>query len=391
MLSVRNKAVIGLVAWVSWWGMHGQSPEGRWLWESYIVRGDTAQPYQQVEFTPDGRMLFRGFEMARWSCRKGKLKMQSSVEPSLNGRGHIHWTDADRMQWILDSTVLHFRRWKDDYMLRPLAGIWIYYDDPEVYIQITDSTTVTEYILADYGNEMSVAEALYLPGEQKIVFRNPAGFFNGPYQVAVLDDRTLELQSDGKTYVLEWDGEEAPPPPLHFDRDDISPAAEDARLPWTGTPWDAYDTTAVYYYTRSTYLPELARFKNTVEMDRFDLDREQGTLCVTQHLMKSHRRRPVIRRRCRGHVAESHNPFFPMSRPDRYRIVSTDTLYETMDHSFSCTLVEGVEGDKKFRYWMLNNMPGVYVRVIVQYPADREGATYYIREFNDWGPANQEP
>ena len=353
---------------------------GKWILVSYTTGGETATPYQLMEFTDEGKILFRGFEMARYSYQHNKIRMQSSVEPSLNGEGHIQWQGHDRMQIILDSAVMDFMRWKEDYRLRPLAGVWIYYDDPEVYLKISDSATITEFVQTDYGTEMSMASGIYLPEEKKIIIQNPAGYFTGVYKVERENEQGMIFSRDGRDYDLIKDNETAPPPDLSFTYEDLPAEEDEGRLPWNGISWNDYDTSMVYYYQRRTYIDLLERFHIVNEMDRHKINRRNGTFCISQHLIKSHGKRPQIAENCKGRVAQSHNPFFPRPRPDRFRIVSTDTLYETPDFAFPCTLVEGVDGDKKFRYWMINNMPGVYARIIVQFPGDRDQEVYYIRE-----------
>ncbi len=361
-----------------------QKIPGKWLWVSFSQNGQKQSPYRQVEFTDDGKMLFGGFELATWTCRNNKFTLQSKADPTFNGKGRVEWQGHDRMRLELDGMRMEFRRWTDDFLLRPLAGVWIYYDDPEVYLKISDSATITEFVLTDYGTEMSVASGIYLPEEKKIIIQNPAGYFTGVYKVERENEQDMTFNRDGRDYDLIKDDETAPPPALQFTYEDLPADEDESRLPWNGIAWNDYDTSVVYYFQRRTYIDLLERFHIVNEMDRHKINRRNRTFCISQHLIKSHGERPQIAEKCKGFVAESHNPFFPMDRPDRFRIVSTDTLYETPDFAFQCTLIEGVDGDKKFRYWMINDRPGVYARVMVQYPGDRNDEVYYIREFSYW-------
>jgi len=234
---------------------------GKWLLVSYTTGGETATPYQLMEFTGEGKILFRGFEMARYSYQHNKIRMQSSVEPSLNGEGHIQWQGHDRMQIILDSAVMDFMRWKEDYRLRPLAGVWIYYDDPEVYLKISDSATITEFVQTDYGTEMSMASGIYLPEEKKIIIQNPAGYFTGVYKVERENEQGMIFSRDGRDYDLIKDNETAPPPDLSFTYEDLPAEEDEGRLPWNGISWNDYDTSMVYYYQRRTYIDLLERYR----------------------------------------------------------------------------------------------------------------------------------
>ena len=360
---------------------------GKWLWVSYADGNRITKPYQPVVFTRDGKILFNGIKIAGWTYRKGQITLHSEAEPSFNGKFRVKWRGGGHLLVEKNGIRLEFRRWTDDFLLRTLAGVWLYYGDPEVYLKIGDSSMLTEFVLTDYGTGMSVATGIYLPEEKQIVIRNPGGYFTGTYKVEQENEREMTLERNGKTYDLIQDMETAPPPPLYFSREDFSAGGNEARLPWKQISWLDYDTSLIYHYQRLTYIEGLERYRIANEFDRHQRNRNNETFCIARYLFKISGKRMRISENCKGNVMQSHNPFFPMPRPDRFRIVSTDSLYETEDFSLHCTVVEGIHGNKKFRYWMINDRPGVYARIVVQYPGDRDGETYYIRELDYWEPA----
>ena len=352
---------------------------GKWLLVSYTAGGETAKPYQLLELTEKGEMKFRGFTIAYWKLEGEKIILRSGQDETMNGTGRLIWNAPGSMTWKWDKGEMTFLRWSDKYVPHAFEGVWVYYDDPEVYISFGSGTQFTEFVVNDYGTERSSGDAFYFPDEKKLVIHNPAGFFNGVYRLKKNDERQWVLSQNASGYTILYDGEEAPEPPLHFSMDQIPAREDENRLPWDVLPPDAYDTATVYHYLRSSYIDELKRFYYVNETDRHAFDMRNRNFCITRYRIKPGKQ-DRIDRKCKGYVAESHNPFFPMPRPDRFRIVSTDTLYETPDFALNCTLVEGVEGEKKFRYWMVNDMPGVYARIIVQFPGDRDQEVYYIRE-----------
>lgn len=57
--------------------------------------------------------------------------------------------------------------------------------------------------------------------------------------------------------------------------------------------------------------------------------------------------------------------FYPEEELDYYKVVSTSEILKTALGEFECTVVEGLGGfSEKFRYWMVNNQPGVFAKIV---------------------------
>ena len=57
--------------------------------------------------------------------------------------------------------------------------------------------------------------------------------------------------------------------------------------------------------------------------------------------------------------------FYPEEELDYYKVVSTNEILKTALGEFECTVVEGMGGfSEKFQYWMVNNQPGVFAKII---------------------------
>jgi hypothetical protein len=62
-------------------------------------------------------------------------------------------------------------------------------------------------------------------------------------------------------------------------------------------------------------------------------------------------------------LSESYNFFFPQDAPSVYRSLGTQTITVAAG-TFECTVIEGVDGEDKVKFWMINDKPGVYARII---------------------------
>ncbi len=57
--------------------------------------------------------------------------------------------------------------------------------------------------------------------------------------------------------------------------------------------------------------------------------------------------------------------FFPKEKLDPFKVIGTE-MVETSLGNFECTIVEGIDTfNKKIKYWMINNKPGVFAKLIV--------------------------
>jgi len=57
--------------------------------------------------------------------------------------------------------------------------------------------------------------------------------------------------------------------------------------------------------------------------------------------------------------------FFPKEKLDLFKVIGTEML-ETPIGNFECTIVEGIDNsDHKIKYWMIDNKPGVFAKIII--------------------------
>lgn len=62
-------------------------------------------------------------------------------------------------------------------------------------------------------------------------------------------------------------------------------------------------------------------------------------------------------------MSEAYNYFFPRNEMMYYRLVGVETL-EVPAGKYECTVLEGFDDETKVKYWMINDKPGVYAKII---------------------------
>ncbi|MEA1987465.1 MAG: hypothetical protein U9N76_08260, partial [Candidatus Marinimicrobia bacterium] len=71
---------------------------------------------------------------------------------------------------------------------------------------------------------------------------------------------------------------------------------------------------------------------------------------------------------------EEDNIFFPLENLDLYNVVSEKTV-KVPAGTFTCKVIESQDSDKKIRYYMINNRPGIYAKIIIE--KEEFGKTQY--------------
>ncbi|OQY00756.1 MAG: hypothetical protein B6I20_08325 [Bacteroidetes bacterium 4572_117] len=67
----------------------------------------------------------------------------------------------------------------------------------------------------------------------------------------------------------------------------------------------------------------------------------------------------------KGGLSERYNDFFPRFEPWPNRVITNKSVTVPAG-TFNCTIVEGFDDDKKIKFWMINNKPGVYAKIIIE-------------------------
>jgi len=81
-------------------------------------------------------------------------------------------------------------------------------------------------------------------------------------------------------------------------------------------------------------------------------------------------------------MSEAYNDFFPQDEPNVYRITGTETL-SVKAGSFDCTVVEGIVYEDKVKFWMINEKPGVYARIIKEGESPFGDLEYHLIELEE--------
>jgi len=205
--------------------------------------------------------------------------------------------------------------------------------------------------------------------------------FNGIAKILKLNDSVLEYEKDKAilsfkkiTIEAKVNKIEMEKPILAFEREDIMDEDGDfdyeeaeSKLPWT------LETIVNFLKEHHEIVFDVTNFPDEqeadawVESEKVNYNEEAQSIDVRRYSYFQN-----------DYIDMTENPlwmnnleeyeydymFFPKENLNLYKVIGTENL-ETVIGTFECTVVEGYgDFDGKIKYWMVNNKPGVFAKII---------------------------
>jgi len=170
---------------------------------------------------------------------------------------------------------------------------------------------------------------------------------------------------------------------LTFKEEDLPEDNPDAsKLPWRK------------FYDMKDYLSGI----KTLRYDKFDYYAEADAFVTTEIFTKIENKDKSIKfvnyyepneeavilsEAVKGHLQNAYNNFFPQKDLNYYKVVDTQRKITVKAGTFVCTLVEGMTDDTKYSYWMINDRPGVFAKIIIESNGEFGNAFYQKYELTE--------
>ena len=358
---------------------HAQTAKiaGNWLMIKAETNGKVQEPYFMTVFKKDGKMEVMDMVAGTWKFDKknNTLIMQSKMDKDFNGTAKILKLTADALVINKDGARYSYSRVHPEAIAKAnnmsgLSGDWTLlgtdYPTALLKFELPDAFTLLQ--AANGETDKTSGTWIFSPEEETIIFMGFSHLLRGKINVTDLSndaftlklaDRTLKAQRiNASAHKIER---------LTFKEEDFPEEQKESQyqLPWTdfdamvqflskiksiqytfGKSVENFDTLV---YTSAI----LSKIKTNVQkpsVEFTNLNIAQGdTMQFSQNV--------------KGDLMERNNFFFPKDEPWPYRISGIETITVPAG-TFECTVVEGFDMDTKIKYWMINDMPGLYAKII---------------------------
>ena len=349
---------------------------GQWLLTKALVKGKIVQPYQTVEFRKDGKLMAMGMEMATWKfdANKKQIVLKSKRNKNFNGAMKIVFLSAEQMVLKKGADTYTYSRVEPDKIKQNneksgLAGLWSLSgtEYPCAFLKLDLPQDFALVRVAFGETDRASGSWIFSPKDQTIIFVGFSELLRGKVKLADLKKNSFSLQLADRTLQAKK-VKPAPIERLTFKEDDFPEEPNEqsqARLPWKN-----FDDMVQFLskvkavrYSVGQLLPKLNVLAYpTKHLAKVQADVQKPSVRFT-NLSVSEGNTSQYSEKVLNEMSSDEFHFFPLEDFWQYRVVGNEKLTVPAG-TFDCTVVEAVDGDKKFKLWMINDKPGIYAKII---------------------------
>jgi hypothetical protein len=345
---------------------------GDWLLEKIEINGKTKEIYQTVEFGKDGKFIIMGMDMATWKhdTEKNEIILNSKIEKDFNGASKIIKFTKDSLVLEKNGAKYYYLRTDKDKISKNnensgFFGTWktdfqnmshtIIFNKPDTFSSVTiESEGVTSNASGKW---------IYNPKNNTLII---IGFFKelrGKSIVKSISKNTIELVHNNEKITLKKQKQVEKVERLNFKYEDFPEEDNGESL----SPWKDFYATLNYLssvktikYKEAKLIEKTKSFEYTTYIEKVNVNNNEEKIIFTKYIIKNGQEEKIWKK-----TKDSYNDFFPLEEPFPNRLAKTEKITVPAG-TFTCTVIEGFNGEDKVKYWMINDKPGIYAKTIVE-------------------------
>jgi len=358
---------------------------GSWMSEKVVVKGADRQMFMPLTFEDDHDIIAEDDVFGVWHYDKktNSINIKSFMIRQFNGDWEIKELSKNVMLLKMGDFEWHLFKYDKEAIAETnaslgLNGLWKIEsnvssdasnegESSEAYINFKDMDFNVKEISEGYSSKSS-GSWMYKPKEKSILFMaGRRASLSDEAKIISFKDGVLVLKNNGSTLTLKK-VETVDIKPLTFDYDYLEQHMNIEDNP----PWGEFERLAaqasdvnLLVYKKGVYNSEIQIFDYSVIAYAPEFDQENGS--VNYSILNISGTDTVQEDQLSiGDSYGSENEFFPQERLGNYMVVGKETITVPAG-SFECTVVIGYgDDDAKYKYWMIDNKPGVYAKIISQ-------------------------
>ncbi len=351
--------------------LYGQtaSMQGNWILTTVETESRTVHPYIVTRFSPDGKVFFFDTEIGTWTMQNQGIELKSGQIELYNGFFPITEHTPDRLVLKTDSVTFHYRKAYDrrdnNPVFQNLTGTWLMRGTVSTYVRFDENGKFSMVEIQENGSVGSIGQWWFIPAENVFVVMADVDVLRKKDSILRINKDYMEVENEGIQYQLEKQPEVLAVEHLNFANDSVEYEVSGQ----TGLPW-ADDGLRNFLpgvkglrYKHSVYLNDVKTFHEEYYSVDVDVNKEKHQIKFTTYKERDEER-IRISAVTKGRV--SYNNFFPQKNLDSYRIIDRNRPWQYDGKTYACTVVEGVNGHAHYQYWMINDMPGVFAKIIYE-------------------------
>jgi hypothetical protein len=365
-----------------------------WLLTKAVSDDKIEEPYIVFEFHENGKMITMDMEVGDWKYdeTENKIVMKSEFDKDFNGDCKIKKLNRKKLVLEKGNVTLYFSKIYPEKILTDnknskLSGDWKIQNSedativlkiklPDSYVLINSQDGVTE---TSKGNWM------YNGRNESVIFIGLSRKIKGNNKITRISDNQIELENNGNIIkAIKQNASENKIERLLYEYSDFDEESNiESHLPWN----DFYQmleylkNVESLNYNRGKLIAETNVFKNNTILSMVDVNIEEQIIEFT-NLFLSVVDTSQYSQNIKGGLMEMYNDYFPKEELWPNKNLG-NKIITVPAGTFECTVVQGFVGEEKFKYWMINEKPGVYARIINEKKSVFGDLEYFVFELKE--------
>ncbi len=363
-----------------------QSINGTWLLIKIEQNEKTEAPYLISKFKDNGKMLFGEDEIADWKLKKNLIVFKSKLSPNFSGTASILKINQKELIYQKDNAKFHYIRYNQKLIdelpeYKRLLGVWQMTGTQITILSFSQNHRFTELVQQSDASITTQGQWLYLPQNNSIVIQADAEVLRGKSKIIQINKDLLELKYKGINYTLDRKPYiEKPEEPLTFTYEEIENNEGDSHdFPWSEEALFGYlKNQKQIHYIRKIFNKDVHACLIDNIISKVKVDDDKQKIIFIDYLAKDEEEVKLNEQR-KAFLENTYNRFFPQKDIAPFRIVNNFEKIHIEDKDYYCTAVEGFDGDTKIKYWMINDMPGTFAKIIIQNDDEQSYIKYELQ------------
>jgi hypothetical protein len=369
---------------------------GSWLMTKAETEDKVQEPYFITSFKENGKMEVMEVEVGTWKYNNDShaIIMESELDKDFNGEGRIIKLTKKELVVSKDGAKLYYTKVFPDEIAENnkksnFPGTWKIENTGNA-----DATGILKFELPDsyvfieieYGSTSTTKGSwMFDPKEDILLFIGFSHSLRGKNTITALSDDKFTLENNGNIITaVKENTESAKIERLTFEFEEFEDPetgdyinSDENSLPWLDFEELILFLENIEYvkYKQGKLLKDVTAFTYSNLMSTIQVDTDEQSVEFTNFII-SEGDTMQYSQNYKGGLMERYNYFFPKEGPMPFRILGTESITVAAG-TFECTVVEGFDGFDKKKYWMINNMPGIYAKII-QEQEDAFGDLEYL-------------
>jgi hypothetical protein len=326
----------------------------------------------------------RGIEFGQWkfNSNKNEILLQSSFsKEAFNGIHKVIKLTEKEFYFSKNKIIFFFKKIDLVSVLRQnknsnLEGTWKLnhndFDDLFLILKLPNNFTLVSASSNSVSSESGEWE--YLPKTKELNLVGTHSILKGKSKVKDVSDTFLGLVRPQETLFFDkvnskniaW---------LKFKQEELETLTnEESKLPKAWRSTVSFSTNLAKFktleYNFGSYVKEADALRYSKTIKDVTVNKLAQSISIANKLLTKYDTIQTSES-YKGKMVNNRNPFFPEEEPNYYKVVGKEKMKDNL-----CTVVEGFLGEKKVKYWMIDNSPGVYAKII------KESTNEFFNETN---------